>query len=305
MLRRRAGGLADRPSHSGKVRSAVPPRPVRFRNLGFGLLGGTLAAMLAVSPAAAQGKLDARYSVTLAGIPLAKGAWVIDIADDHYSMAGSGMTTGLIQAVTGGQGSVAAQGGIRGRAINPQSYAVTMTTGKRTEEVQISLGGGNVKDVSIVPTPRPPSPGAVPVTDAHRRGVSDPLSAAIVQVAGNGEMLVPEACNRKVAIFDGRMRYELEFAFKRIDQVQAEQGYRGPVLVCSVQFAPVAGYHPDRAAIKYLMRQREMEVALAPVSGTRMLAPFRFTMPTPLGQGILQATQFVAIPQPSKASVKQ
>lgn len=255
--------------------------------------------------ASAQGKLDARYSVTLAGIPLAKGAWVIDIADDHYSMAGSGGTTGLVQAVTGGQGSVAAEGGIRRSTLNPQNYAVSMTTGRRTEEVQISLGGGNVKDVSIVPTPRPPSPGAIPVTDAHRRGVIDPLSAAIVQVPGNGDVMAPESCNRKVAVFDGRMRYELEFAFKRIDQVQAEQGYRGPVLVCSVQFSPVAGHHPDRAAIKYLIRQRDMEVSLAPVSGTRVLVPFRFSMPTPLGAGILQATQFVSIPQPSKASVKQ
>ena len=277
-----------------------------LRNPGFrGLCCGVLGATLLAAPALAQSKLDARYTVTIAGIPLAKGSWIIDIADDHYSMAGSGMTTGLVQAITGGQGSVAAQGGIRGRSLNPQSYAVTMKTGKRTEEVQISLGSGNVKDVSITPTPRPPSPGHVPVTDAHRRGVIDPLSAAMVQVAGNGEGMVPEACNRKVAVFDGRMRYELEFAFKRVDQVQAEQGYRGPVLVCSVQFSPVAGHHPDRAAIKYLIRQRDMEVSLAPLSGTRMLVPFRFAMPTPLGQGILQATQFVSLPQPSKASVKQ
>lgn len=268
------------------------------------LLGGAAVAVLGISDACAQAKLEARYTVTLAGIPLAKGAWVIDIADDHYSMAGSGGTTGLVKAVTGGEGSVAAQGGIRSRALNPQSYAVTVTTGKRTEQLQIALAGGNVKDVSINPVPPPPSPGHVPVTDAHRRGVIDPLSAAIVQVAGNGDVMTPDACNRRVAVFDGRMRYELEFAYKRTDQVQAEQGYRGPVLVCSVQFSPVAGHNPDRAAIKYLIRQREMEVSLAPVSGTRMLVPFRFSMPTPLGQGVMQATQFVSVPQPSKASVK-
>jgi hypothetical protein len=274
------------------------------RSLKPALLGVAASAVLCVPAVFAQGKLDARYTVSLAGIPLAKGAWVIDIADDHYSMAGSGMTTGLVKAVTGGEGSVAAQGGIKSRALNPQSYAVTMTTGKRTEQLQLSLGGGNVKDVSINPAPPPPGPGHVPVTDAHRRGVIDPFSAAIVQVNGSGDVMTPDACNRRVAVFDGRMRYELEFAFKRLDQVKAEQGYRGPVLVCSVQFSPVAGHNPDRAAIKFLVRQREMEVALAPVSGTRMLVPFRFSVPTPLGQGILQATQFVSIPQPSKASVK-
>src|SRR5262249_59366394 len=32
----------------------------------------------------AQGKLDARYVVTLSGLPIGQGAWVIDIGDDHF-----------------------------------------------------------------------------------------------------------------------------------------------------------------------------------------------------------------------------
>ena len=56
-------------------------------------------------------------------------------------------------------------------------------------------------------------------------------------------------------------------------------------MVCAVYFAPVAGYVPDRAAIKYLIEQRDMEVWLAPIAGTRVLVPFRVSVPTPLGLG--------------------
>ena len=35
----------------------------------------------------AQGKLEARYTMTLAGIPIGKGSWVIDITDTQFMAA--------------------------------------------------------------------------------------------------------------------------------------------------------------------------------------------------------------------------
>jgi hypothetical protein len=37
-----------------------------------------------------------------------------------------------------------------------------------------------------------------------------------------------------------------------------------------------------------------MEMWLAPIAGTRVLVPFRFSVPTPFGMGVLQASYFVA-----------
>src|SRR3974377_2118962 len=62
----------------------------------------------------AQGKLDARYVATLAGVPIGKGAWVIEIGDDQFTAAASGMTTGLLRVFATGQGSGASRGGARG-----------------------------------------------------------------------------------------------------------------------------------------------------------------------------------------------
>jgi hypothetical protein len=252
--------------------------------------------------AAAEGKLEARYTVTLAGVPIGKGAWVIDVSEGQYTAAASGMTTGLLRVFASGQGSSASRGQVNGSGqLAPATYASSITSGKWSEEMRITLANGNVKEVAIDP-PVTPHPERVPVTDAHRKGVSDPMSAALLAMPGNGAVLSAEACNRRAAIFDGRMRYDLKMAFKRIELVKADRGYEGESVVCALYFTPLAGYIPDRPAIKYLIEQRDMEVWLAPVAGTRLLVPFRVSIPTPLGLGVLQATQFMTGPQPSRAT---
>ena len=104
------------------------------------------------------------------------------------------------------------------------------------------------------------------------------------------------------------MRYDLRTTFKRIDQVKAEKGYQGPAVVCSVHFSPIAGFVPDRVAIRYLVSQHDIEAWLVPVAGTRVLVPFRVSVPTPLGLGVLQATHFVSTAQagrrPTAATAK-
>jgi Protein of unknown function (DUF3108) len=113
-------------------------------------------------------------------------------------------------------------------------------------------------------------------------------------------VLTPDACKRKLAIFDGRQRADIELVFKRMDRVHADKGYQGPAVVCTVLYKPIAGHRPERPGIKYLVETREMEMWLAPISGTRLLVPFRFSVPTPFGLGVLQATYFVA--QPTRAA---
>jgi hypothetical protein len=86
--------------------------------------------------------------------------------------------------------------------------------------------------------------------------------------------------------------------------VKSEKGYEGTVVVCAVTFSPIAGHVPERAALKYLAELRDMEMWLAPIAGTRVVVPYRVSVPTPIGLGVLQATQFVSVPQPGKASAK-
>ena len=267
------------------------------------LASGTLLVLSFGLPAAApaQGRLEARYSATLAGIPIGTGTWTIDIGDNQYAAAATGTTGGLLRAFTSGQGSSSARATLAAGRVTSSIYASNIVTRKKADTTRITIGNGGVKDFSVDP-PQDNDPERVPVTEAHQHGVLDPMTALFVRVPGSGEPLSPEACQHTLAIFDGRLRYDLRLAFKRMDKVKAGKGYAGPVVVCATYFLPVAGYVPSRAAIKYLAEQKDMEVWLAPISGTRVLVPYRVQGPTPIGQAVLEASEFIAVPVPARAS---
>jgi hypothetical protein len=257
----------------------------------FGSIGTTFA----------EGRLEAHYSATLAGIPIGGGSWTIEAAETQYTATVNGSTSGLLRAFTGGQGNATARSTLNGGKVVSSIYAATITTRKYIDSIRITINNGNVKDFRIDPPPDV-DPERVPVTEAHQHNVLDPMTASLVRMSGNGDILSPEACERTLAVFDGRLRYDLQFAFKRMDSVKAKKGYAGPVVVCAAYFSPVAGFVPSRSAIKYLSKQREMEVWLAPIAGTRVLVPYRAQSPTPVGQAVLEASEFISLPLPARAS---
>lgn len=267
------------------------------------LLVTWLAVALQVDAVWAQGRLEAEYDASLAGILVGRGTWRIDIADDLYTASAQGGSSGLLKAFSGGSGSGRASGKVVNGQLQPAGYTATTATSRKSETIRMTLAGGVVQEFGIDPEP-PPDNDRIPVTDAHRRGVVDPMTGSMMRVAGTGDLLRPDVCRSATAIFDGRMRYDLKFDFKRIDTVKAEKGYRGPALVCAVYFSPISGYIADRAAIKYLIAQRDMEVTLVPIPGTRVLVPFKLKIPTPLGNAVLEATQFVASAVPPRAASK-
>src|SRR5579863_8474244 len=283
----------------------ISPRPAGFplRVLG-GLCAGILLLMIPQRGALAQGRLDARYEATLAGIPVGKGAWTIDISDDQFSAAASGGTAGLLKAFSGGAGTGASQGRVVNGALVATNYSATTTTSKKSEAIRMVLTNGAVKEYAIVPEP-PVDADRIPVTDAQRRGVFDPMTGSMLHVGGTSELLSPDSCRTGAAIFDGRMRYDLKLDFKRMEIVKADKGYHGPALVCAIYFSPVARYIPDRPVIKYLAAQRNIEIAFAPIAGTRILVPFRILVPTPLGNAILEATQFITQATPPRVAKTQ
>ena len=251
--------------------------------------------------AAAQGRLEAEYVATLMGIPIGRGNWIIDISEDEFTAAANGATAGLLRFFASGNGMGATRGTIAAGRMVPLTYAATVTTKDRIDDVRIAFTGGNVKDFTVEP-PVGPNPDRIAVTDTDRRNVVDPMISTMNYVAGSGDPLSPLACNRKVSVFDGRLRYDLTSEFKRTETVKASKGYQGPVMVCAVYFTPVSGYLPNSTTMKYLASIRDAEAWMAPIAGTRVLVPFRFSLPTPVGVGTLEATQFVTVAKPPQAA---
>lgn len=279
------------------VPAAVPAAAVCVMTLLGALIGD------ARHSAAAQGRLDADYIATVSGVPVGHGSWVVEIADNAYTAAASGATAGLLKVFSGARGTGAARGTVLGGRPVPTSYSATVIDSRHIDEVRMVLSNGNVIDYTAEPA-LIPMPDRIPVSEADRRGVVDPMTSALTHVDGTGDPVGPGACNRKVSVFDGRVRYDLQSEFKRVESVKAEKGYQGAAAVCALYFRPISGYVPDRAAIKYLIALRDAEVWLVPIAGTRVLVPFRFAMPTPLGLGVLQARQFVSVAQPARTLAK-
>ena len=283
----------------------VPLTSALCSRLWLATLAGA-GALFSLSPreAAAQGRLDAHYEATLSGIPVGKGSWTIEIGDDVFSATAQGGTAGLLKAFSGGNGSGASQGRIVGGALVASNYAATTNMSKKSETIRISLLNGNIREFAIEPEP-PVDPDRIPVTDAQKKGVFDPMTGSMLRVPGTAELMSPDSCRTGAGIFDGRMRYDLKLDFKRMETVKADKGYHGPALVCAIYFTPLAGYIPDRPVVKYLAKERNMEVAFVPIAGTRILVPFRLTIPTPFGPAMLEATSFVTTAAPPKVAKTQ
>jgi len=100
---------------------------------------GLLLAAAASGPAHAQGKLEARYTATLAGLTIGDGSWTIDISDTQYTASAAGGTAGLLRAFTSGQGTTTARGTYNAGKAQSSIYAATITTRKKNDEVRLTI----------------------------------------------------------------------------------------------------------------------------------------------------------------------
>ena len=249
------------------------------------------ACMAASAPALAGGSVEARYAMTFTGVPIGQGAFVVEVNEDGYSASGSAMVAGLLQLVHPAKGSAAARGQFVNGKLAPISYSGNSESKDRAEEVRLAGAGGAIRDVVISPE-RPYRDDRIPLRDEHRSGVVDPMSAAIIPVAGNGDLTGPEACNRTLPVFDGAERYDLVFYFERTENAKDVRGYSGPLAVCRVEYRPVAGHRAGRKSTRELSENKNIFVWLAPVAGTRVLVPQRVSFGSKIGVFVVQATHF-------------
>jgi hypothetical protein len=248
------------------------------------------SAMVAATPAIAGGALEVRYAVSFTGVTIGQGALVVEVTDDGYSAAGSAAVAGLLKAVTPGKGTAAARGHLAGGRLIPISYSVSSESKDRTEEVRLSGNSGVIRDLVILPF-RAEADDRVPITDEHRTGVVD-----------HGDLTGPDACNRVIPIYDGRQRYDLLLLYERTEIVKDVKGYNGPTALCRVEYRPVAGHRANRRQVKELSENKEIFVWLAPIAGTRVLAPLKVNFGTKLGVFTVQATHFLTEPRQRAAA---
>jgi CBS domain-containing protein len=236
----------------------------------------------------AQTRLKAHYTLSMTGVPIGQIAWLVTIGEQRYTTSANGKASGVLSVLVNGEGSVDVRGMIVEGYATPRFFTSKSIDDEGNSELRMTFEDGSVKELSGTA----PLTGVdrVPVTDADRHGVSDPLSAMLVPT--NGEPLQPANCNHVLAIFDGRRRYDLTLSYKRVDKVALERSFSGVALVCGVMLKPIAGHRADSMLVKYVAGRRDMELWFAPVSGTPVMAPIRVVMPTLIGTLEIAADQF-------------
>jgi Protein of unknown function (DUF3108) len=257
-----------------------------------------VAAVLALAlpgAARADSRLEAHYRASVAGLTVGNTDIAVVIGSAEYTSAVRGRASGLLRTLVTGEGTLGTRGTVLDDRLVPASFSARTVGDDETSAVTMTLEGGDATEVTAETSD--PDAERVPVTPEHRKGIVDPLSALLVPMGGTGAVAAAEACRRTLPIFDGRRRFDLVLSFRRIDQVKAK-GYAGPAVVCAVAFKAIAGQKVGSPLVKYLAG-REIELSLAPIAGTRLLAPFRLSIANMLGDIVVQATAFKSTTTPA------
>jgi hypothetical protein len=250
--------------------------------------GCALALIIALGGRGHAESLDASYTISFARIRVGDITATVVFSPTEYAMSARGRAGGLMKALMDSEGSFTTRGTVTDSHPVPTNFTSKIVSNAQTSDVTMALDDGSVKELVATPLS---SQGRVPVTEANRQGIVDPLTAMLFSSAATGP-LSQEACRRTLPIFDGHQRYDLKLAFKRMDKVVNEKGYAGPVVVCSLRYEPIAGHSASNTLVKYVSEGREMELALAPIAGTRWLAPIRFSIASTIANLVIEAGRF-------------
>lgn len=256
-----------------------------------GALIGLIAGAFAM-PAHGDVRLKAHYAISMTAVSIGEIAWFVDIDAKRYTISAKGKASGVLSVLVNGEGSVVTHGAVVDGHPVPANFTSSIVDDEGKSELRMTFADGVVME--LVAQEPPPGPDRVPIKDADRRGVADPLSALLIPVKAGDDALSSANCNRMLPIFDGRRRYNLTLWFKRMDKIKIDRGYSGVALVCGVILQPIAGYRADSKLVKYVAGRRGMELWFAPIAGASIIAPVRVLMPTLIGTLEIEADQFEA-----------
>lgn len=241
----------------------------------------SISCLIFCSAAQADARFTIHYAISMIGVSIGQLTWAIDIGATGYTTSANGKASGALSVLVNGEGHIASRGVITGEQLSPGFFSSNVTEDGETTGLQMTFENGSVKTLRRDMPVR--KDGRIPVSEADRQGVTDPLSAMLIAAPPGKEALAPARCERMLAIYDGQRRYNLALSYKRIDRLKIGAGYNGPALVCAVVLEPIAGYREDSLLVKYVGRRRDMEIWFAPLRGMAIVAPARLVMPTLIG----------------------
>lgn len=236
-------------------------------------------------------KVVASYNIRFNGIGIGDFKFWSNLTTKQYTLSAKASVSLLLGMAFDWKGSTSSSGTVTAKGPLPVNYNFNYETSDKREQIELRFTNNTVSEVLLNP-PKFPKPGRVPITEEHLRDVVDPLSAVILLSRMPGvKKSGAEACERKLPIFDGKMRYDLILSYKGTRQLDSDGGYKGPAYVCKVKFVAIAGHKPGRKE-DVISNSENMEVWLVPVPEAHILVPYHISIPTPAGAASMTSERF-------------
>jgi hypothetical protein len=219
------------------------------------------AAMVATVQAAEPTTVN--YTMTIAGLPIGSATMTIapNGASTAVSIAGkAGGPLGIGQmnasaVIAAGQVTAQSQSGSgkdianatlvsRGQPGN-SSFSYTGTSNRGPGKIAMTLASSRVTALEKE-IPDNPKAVRVPVTDAHKAGVVDPLSVLGMVFKPGGTMQPENLCGKSWAVFTGQARFTMAGTplENRASVSGMPDGYKA--VACKVTVTPVSGHRTDK-----------------------------------------------------------
>jgi hypothetical protein len=258
-------------------------------------LGLTTAAAIATTGAMANSwpsRVDATFKIAFNGFDVGKFEFRAEVTGTSYSVQGDARLSALLGAFKW-HGATRSSGQLSGATPRPAGYTFDYRGIGRDGSIKVGFQQGAVTSISSLPV-KPPVPGTVPLGEQHLKSVLDPLSAVLaLSRTGNAN-----PCGRKLAIFDGKQRFDLALTFVR-QQAIAEtrpSGQPGVAFVCRVRYQPIAGHLPN-AETRHMATTDGIELSLRPVPSAGLFVPYQISIPTAAGSVTLTSERVDIVSQ--------
>lgn len=238
------------------------------------------------SPAGAPVEIGAHYSISFNGFNIGDVRTEQRLTGKSYVATSDVEISALLGAIHW-KGVTRATGTLVGSRIQPSGFNFDYNGNSRSGLVRIGFSDGEVNRLTALPETALPSD-YVPLAPAHLKSVIDPLSALVaLSRPGKGG-----PCGRKLALFDGKQRFDVKLTAIRREIVPATSG-AAPVegLVCRVNYTPIGGYR-NNDETRSMAESSGIEVAFRPVPKAGLWLPFRVALPTIAGSVWIEATRF-------------
>jgi hypothetical protein len=267
-------------------------KPLSMKSRCVTTLAGLLALAAGVlgqnAPAQAEqgwpSKVQAVYRIEFNGFDIGAFEFSSNVGGGGYAISGDAKLSALLGAFKW-QGVTRASGILGDIAPRPAGYTFDYAGTGKSGSIKMGFAGDAVTSLSATPA-RPPDPAIVAVREPHLKGVLDPLSAVMAMARSDS----PNPCGRKLAIFDGRQRFDLVLSYKRQERVAEARpsGQPGVAYVCRVRYQPIAG-HKANEETRALAQSSNIEVALRPIPRANLFVPHQISIPTGAGTARITA----------------